>query len=264
MSAKSKSGFTLVELLVVVSIILLLLSLTMPALRSALDRGRVQKCQSNLRSLVIASTLFYGDHGGNLPYGCNDNVLMNYRMSASGAMAIYPNYLNDHTAFFCPGEIYRANRHTLAAFQSGYHGWGIRSSYGSRLLQRRRSVNDPALEGDVWAQIFPSFHNAHGRRPIFRESSSVRPPNVVDTYGRVWLVSSGTVVLTEKNVNQLGNPPGSTERGYPDHPNSRFHDKGINAARLDGSSFFTPWETLLRENGSWIVGEDAFVVLERQ
>jgi len=112
-------------------------------------------------------------------------------------------------------------------------------------------------------QIFPSFHSAHGRRPIFRENSSVMPRNVLNTYGRASLLSSRTVVLTEKNVNSLANPPGSTGRGYPDHPNSRFHDKGINAVRLDGSGFFTAWENLQRNDESWVVGEDAFVVLER-
>jgi len=51
---RGKKGFTLVELLVVISIIALLMALLMPALGSAQRAAQLVSCKSNLKQLVIA------------------------------------------------------------------------------------------------------------------------------------------------------------------------------------------------------------------
>lgn len=60
--ARLVSGFTLIELLVVVAIIAILASMLLPALGGARDRGRAAKCQSNLRQLILAATMYDQDH----------------------------------------------------------------------------------------------------------------------------------------------------------------------------------------------------------
>lgn len=54
-----RTGFTLVELLIVVAIIGLLLGLTLPAIQQAREAGRVSACRSNLRQIGLAVHLFH-------------------------------------------------------------------------------------------------------------------------------------------------------------------------------------------------------------
>lgn len=72
---KNSEAFTLVELLVVVSIIALLLSILMPSLSKARECARSTVCRSNLKQIYMAYTLYRIDHargpvgftwGGNL------------------------------------------------------------------------------------------------------------------------------------------------------------------------------------------------------
>jgi prepilin-type N-terminal cleavage/methylation domain-containing protein len=63
---RNEGGFTLVELLVVIAIIGILVSLLVPAVSSALTRAKIAKCQTNLRGLGQALTLYQGKFGKNI------------------------------------------------------------------------------------------------------------------------------------------------------------------------------------------------------
>jgi prepilin-type N-terminal cleavage/methylation domain-containing protein/prepilin-type processing-associated H-X9-DG protein len=60
-------GFTLVELLVVIGILVILGGLAFPAFSMAMAHARTAKCSSNLRSIGAAMITFAGDNNGNLP-----------------------------------------------------------------------------------------------------------------------------------------------------------------------------------------------------
>jgi prepilin-type N-terminal cleavage/methylation domain-containing protein len=55
------AAFTLIELLVVVAIIAILASLLFPAIGRAKDKGKTTACASNLRQLILATTMFEQD-----------------------------------------------------------------------------------------------------------------------------------------------------------------------------------------------------------
>jgi len=62
-------GFSLIELLVVVSIIALLMGLLLPALARSRDAGRVASCLANQKQLLTATHAYAADHRARLPTG---------------------------------------------------------------------------------------------------------------------------------------------------------------------------------------------------
>ena len=67
--ANWKTGFTLVELLVVISIVTILLGLMIPAVQAAREAGRRAKCAANLRQSALAVQMYHNTHDG-LPALC--------------------------------------------------------------------------------------------------------------------------------------------------------------------------------------------------
>lgn len=62
------AGFTLVELLAVIAVVLLLFALLVPATQKAYSVAQEKACAANLRSWGTAFLLYAGDHEGCLPH----------------------------------------------------------------------------------------------------------------------------------------------------------------------------------------------------
>jgi prepilin-type N-terminal cleavage/methylation domain-containing protein/prepilin-type processing-associated H-X9-DG protein len=75
-----ESGFTLVELLVVIGIIALLISILLPALSKARENANQVKCSANQRQILMGMTLHANDHKGYMP-------MAGYLWTASGGTA---------------------------------------------------------------------------------------------------------------------------------------------------------------------------------
>jgi len=64
MFAEKRKAFSLIELLVVISVIALLMAILMPALTAARSQGRSLVCKSNLRQLLIANIGYAMENDG--------------------------------------------------------------------------------------------------------------------------------------------------------------------------------------------------------
>jgi prepilin-type N-terminal cleavage/methylation domain-containing protein/prepilin-type processing-associated H-X9-DG protein len=106
---KKKRGFTLVELLVVISIIALLMAILMPALASVKRQARAAAGLSNLRQWGVVFTLFLGDNNGYFNKGnVDDPRAKNLQQPTAGEVAYgywigaYFAYYKDPVLLCCP------------------------------------------------------------------------------------------------------------------------------------------------------------------
>lgn len=65
--SRRRSAFTIIELLVVISIIALLISILLPALSKARDTAQGIQCGSNIRQAFLALTLYADDYNNRYP-----------------------------------------------------------------------------------------------------------------------------------------------------------------------------------------------------
>ena len=104
------SAFTLVELLVVISIIALLLSILMPSLSKARNQGRLVVCGSNYKQIGFAVQMYTNENNELLPvYSYPNGSILGSTWEAIGLLPPLHNYLPvTSTVWDCPADRDRA------------------------------------------------------------------------------------------------------------------------------------------------------------
>ena len=117
MNRKLSKGFTIVELLVVVSIIALLIGILLPAIGKARDKARTSNSISNLRQLGVAHNAYAGD------WEDSQLSLNRYNISQYGNMTNYNEAIGMQDSGV-PGYHHTGHPPQIA-------GWGVAPGGGS-------------------------------------------------------------------------------------------------------------------------------------
>jgi prepilin-type N-terminal cleavage/methylation domain-containing protein len=91
------SGFTFIELFLVVSLIGILAAILLPALAKMRESARRSGCASNLREIGLAIHLYSVEHKGELPWSGGGN-------DARCFAGLVPEYIGDTGIYMCPSD----------------------------------------------------------------------------------------------------------------------------------------------------------------
>lgn len=108
---ETRTGFTLIEVLVVVAIIALLVAILLPSLKAAKEQAKRSDCASNLHQIGVALTMYVNAHKENLPpLYRTASVFTTYYMRTPAVGTINlgllanARYANDPLVFYCSGQ----------------------------------------------------------------------------------------------------------------------------------------------------------------
>ncbi len=149
-----RSGFTLVELLVIIAIIAILAALLFPAITSMQQRAATAQCVNNLRQIGQGLFLYADDNNGNIPMARDSNqsgqdALFGYKIwpYVGYAMSNF-NYPNndlqgnvgaDHNIFHCPiTKSGKAKPMPGATINPNMFSYGLNYSLWVRVLSQSR------------------------------------------------------------------------------------------------------------------------------
>lgn len=80
--SRKPTGFTLVELLIVIAIVAVLLSILLPAMGAARSAAHEATSLSGLRQIMIGYTMYHQEHNGRVLFGFTPNVIEGQPVSA--------------------------------------------------------------------------------------------------------------------------------------------------------------------------------------
>jgi prepilin-type N-terminal cleavage/methylation domain-containing protein/prepilin-type processing-associated H-X9-DG protein len=181
------SGFTLVELLVVVGIIALLASLLLPSLSAAQQRARAVNCIGNLRQLGIGFRMYVED-AGSFPLATSGDGLGNWQR------ALRP--ITGEKVFYCPQRVkatdeFRQIFPTSEAEIAPHYGYNFIGS-----TERNPLPLNPGLGGDY------AWNGASGQY-VPAPEKRVRVPSQMIAFGdsaafiRPGLATSASVTTSD-------------------------------------------------------------------
>lgn len=185
MSAPSnRSGFTLVELLVVIAIVAILATLGFQGYRASRRRANQVVSSNNLRQLAAANLLYAADHQTYAPAGDPANLIRWHggRTSSGGKFDPTKGYLSEYlgesrSVGICPE--FKEHLTGGASWEDGSGGYGYNAIYIGGLPNDTFKPNRPANVNNP-ARTLMFATTAFAKADGLQEYPSADPPKSVD------------------------------------------------------------------------------------
>jgi prepilin-type N-terminal cleavage/methylation domain-containing protein len=144
-SRRSYGGFTLVELLVVVSIISILAALLLPALSKAKIQSRRTACTSNLKQIGMAIRLYSDDWSDSLPVLPDPNPYPNgvgayYKQLVKGYLGLSGPASPSEQVFVCPSDWTESTNVSHAFSSYTFNGFEVSDDAIQRITGNKLSA----------------------------------------------------------------------------------------------------------------------------
>ena len=234
-----RSGFTLVELLVVIGIIAILIAILLPALNKAREQAKRTQCLANLRTLGQAFRIYASENKDQIPLGCRGNTMQRAYEIWDGTVGTKGQwyafgllYLNgkvkDGRFFYCPSQTYVHHEYDTPQnpFKPGIFGGGnvTRTGYLARaadledkgIFWRTGGSPEPAMRADP--VIDEKASNPRPWTPFPKLAKFKRAALLADVFSSPQRVNTG-----HKKGIQVLYADGSArwiDRGVIDNPNA--------------------------------------------
>ena len=162
----SRAAFALVELMVVIAIVVLVVSLVIPALGRARDQANVMACRANLRSLAMGCLAYASEHDSVLP---TDSTVDNPHTGLINMLSA-DKYVDAAESYYCPSETRPELRYSEQNFEAGnisyfYYSFTERptnrylSNFLRKTIEWPRILKD-TMPADMWVSSDSWFSNS--------------------------------------------------------------------------------------------------------
>jgi prepilin-type N-terminal cleavage/methylation domain-containing protein len=230
---RNRRGFTLVELLVVIGIIVILIALLLPALSAVRARGRSSQCQNNLKNLCLAFKKAQANLKGRLRAGSSLRPFLGEYLEDAEAVWDCP----DNTE---PGEASYGFNDRLHRLHVRDSGKVVAVDYGKEIADvtgiRTSYEWDSSVRPRHFGQVNVVFYDAH----VENLAHPTIHPNSCANQVRYWMPTIDLRDLPDicqDDVNEAtGGPSGTGWTGSPPVPCPDYEGQSIEVsiATADG------------------------------
>lgn len=180
-----RAAFTLVELLVVISVVSLLIALLLPALSLARETAMSVNCLSQMRQIGLGLRLYLNDNDQLYPYG------VDYGYGAAPWPGVVHEYLNSYDVWQCPKHTFTVDWTSKKV--TPFDGW--------RKIWDKFPVpwDDPFSYGYNMLGNYPPFGNGLGERPYNPSTGGID----IKTHENEVVFPSKLFALTDSDANNI-------------------------------------------------------------